>query len=63
MTNSAGVTTDYIYDGMLVREMQVAGPNNFSNIAPGTLVDTATYLQGPSGPAYRRNDLTGIPSW
>ena len=46
-----------------VREMQVAGPNNFPNIAPGTLVDTATYLQGPSGPAYRRNDLTAIPSW
>jgi RHS repeat-associated protein len=64
MTNSAGVTTDYIYDGsMLVREMQVAGTNNFPSIAPGTLVDTATYLQGPSGPAYRRNDLTGIPIW
>jgi RHS repeat-associated protein len=64
MTNSAGVTTDYIYDGsMLVREMQVAGPNNFPNIAAGTLVDTATYLQGPTGPSYRRNDITGIPSW
>jgi RHS repeat-associated protein len=64
MTNSAGVTTDYIYDGsMLVREMQVAGPNNFPSIAAGTLVDTATYLQGPTGPSYRRNDITGIPSW
>jgi RHS repeat-associated protein len=64
-TTSAGsVTTDYIYDGtMLVREMQVAGPNNFPNIAAGTLVDTATYLQGTSGPSYRRNDITGIPSW
>jgi RHS repeat-associated protein len=64
MTNSAGVTTDYIYDGsMLVREMQVAGTNNFPNVAAGTLVDTATYLQGPTGPSYRRNDITGIPSW
>ena len=40
------MTTDYIYDGStLVREMQVAGPNNLPNISAGTLIDTATYLR------------------
>jgi len=44
-----GVTTYYVYDGtMLVREMQ--------QNAQGVLQPTATYLCGPRGPEYRRDD-------
>jgi len=44
-----GVTTYYVYDGtMLVREMQ--------QNAQGVLQSTATYLNGPRGPEYRRDD-------
>jgi len=44
-----GVTTYYVYDGtMLVREMQ--------KNAQGVLQPTATYLCGPRGPEYRRDD-------
>ncbi len=44
-----GVTTYYVYDGtMLVREMQ--------RNTQGNLQSTATYLCGPRGPEYRRDD-------
>ncbi len=44
-----GVTTYYVYDGsMMVREMK--------QNAQGVLQPTATYLQGPRGPEYRRDD-------
>ncbi len=44
-----GVTTYYVYDGqMLVREMQ--------QNAQGVLQSTATYLTGPRGSEYRRDD-------
>ncbi len=45
-----GITTYYAYDGQtMVREMQKAG-------GTGPLVSTATYLCGPRGPEYRRDD-------
>ncbi len=44
-----GRTTYYVYDGtMLVREMQ--------QNAQGVLQSMATYLNGPRGPEYRRDD-------
>ncbi len=44
-----GVTTYYVYDGQtLIREMQ--------QNAQGVLQSTATYLCGPRGPEYRRDD-------
>ncbi|BDI28739.1 hypothetical protein CCAX7_007900 [Capsulimonas corticalis] len=53
---TAGVTTYYVYDGsMMVREMQ----KNASNI----LVPTATYLAGPRGPEYRRDDNASTVRW
>ena len=46
-----GATTDYAYDGsMMVREGRAAG----GILTPATV--TATYLIGPQGPAYRRDD-------
>ena len=46
-----GASTDYAYDGtMLVREGHAAG----GSLTPATV--TATYFQGASGPAYRRDD-------
>ncbi|MGI4791253.1 MAG: RHS repeat-associated core domain-containing protein [Janthinobacterium lividum] len=45
-----GVTTYYVYDGQtLIREMQ-------KNPTTGALFNTATYLTGPRGPEYRRDD-------
>ncbi|MGI4791254.1 MAG: RHS repeat-associated core domain-containing protein [Janthinobacterium lividum] len=45
-----GVTTYYVYDGQtLIREMQ-------KNVTTGALFNTATYLIGPRGPEYRRDD-------
>jgi RHS repeat-associated protein len=47
---TGGTTTDYAYDGQsMAREMQV-------NASTGSLVSTATYFAGPSGPEYRRDD-------
>jgi len=44
-----GVTTYYVYDGtMMVREMQ--------QNAQGVLQSMVTYLNGPRGPEYRRDD-------
>ncbi len=44
-----GVTTYYVYDGQtLIREMK--------QNAQGVLQSTATYLCGPRGPEYRRDD-------
>ncbi len=44
-----GTTTYYVYDGQtLIREMQ--------QNAQGVLQSTATYLCGPRGPEYRRDD-------
>ena len=43
-STSTSITTDYVYDGQnMVREMQHGVP-------------TATYLTGPRGPEYRRDD-------
>ena len=45
-----GVTTYYVYDGQtLIREMH-------KNVQTGALYSTATYLTGPRGPEYRRDD-------
>ena len=52
-----GVTTYYVYDGQtLIREMH-------RNVTTGLLYNTATYLTGPRGPEYRRDDtLTELDS-
>ena len=48
---AGGATTDYAYDGtMMVREGHAAG----GSLTPATV--TATYLIGPQGPEYRRDD-------
>ena len=53
---AAGVTTYYVYDGtMMVREMKM----NASSV----LVPSATYLTGPRGPEYRRDDNLGTVRW
>ncbi len=45
-----GVTTYYVYDGQtMIREMK-------RNTQTGALFNTATYLQGPRGSEYRRDD-------
>lgn len=49
-------TTHYVYDGQnMVREMQPG--------TDGQLHPTATYLSGPRGPEYRRDDTTGQVRW
>ena len=46
----SGVTTYYVYDGQtMIREMK-------TNAQTGALFNTATYLQGPRGSEYRRDD-------
>ena len=46
----SGITTYYVYDGQtLIREMK-------RNTQTGALFNTATYLQGPRGGEYRRDD-------
>lgn len=53
---TTSVTTDYVYDGQnMVREMQRG--------TDGQLHPTATYLTGPRGPEYRRDDKTGQVRW
>lgn len=53
---TTSVTTDYVYDGQnIVREMQRG--------TDGQLHPTATYLTGPRGTEYRRDDKTGQVRW
>jgi YD repeat-containing protein len=50
-----GVTTNYVLDAsMFVREQRIVSgqPTNY-----------ATYLMGPRGPEYRRDDTTGNVRW
>ena len=45
-----GITTYFVYDGQtLIREMH-------KNVQTNVLYNTATYLTGPRGPEYRRDD-------
>ena len=50
-----GTTTDFVLDGQsVVREMRTVN---------GTAAPYATYLQGPQGPMYRRDDTSGSVRW
>jgi RHS repeat-associated protein len=57
-------TTDYVYDGTtLIREM-TANTGTASGVMLGALIPSVTYLEGPNGPAYRRNDIAQSgPRW
>ena len=50
-----GTTTDFVLDGQnVVREMRTVN---------GTATPYATYLEGPTGPLYRRDDTGGTVRW
>ena len=64
VVGGVSTTTDFVYDGtMLVREL-VVGNGTIQGTYIGELITSVTYFQGPLGPAYRRNDLSGAsPHW
>ena len=64
LVGGVSTTTDFVYDGtMLVREL-VVGNGSIQGTYIGELITSVTYFQGPLGPAYRRNDLSGTsPHW
>ena len=59
---SAGITTDYVYDGttLVEEDTQTTNSSGVVNLQPSVL-----YFQGNSGPAYRLNLLSDAanPRW